>query len=81
MFRFSEFVGEFGLFQLLTFSVLSLSITTHSLQMLANKWLTYDTPHWCARPRHLRETLTVVCTVHVFQKSRREKKKSGSAIT
>ncbi len=35
------------------FITLYSSVTTHSWQMLANKWLTNPTDYWCARPQHL----------------------------
>ncbi len=45
----TEVIGSVGLFHLTTFFLLNLSVTTHSFQMLANKWLTNPTDYWCAR--------------------------------
>lgn len=52
--RMTEVVGEFGPWQLLWLCLLCWTITIHAWQMFANKFLTYPTEHWCARPEALR---------------------------
>ncbi len=43
-------VGEAGPFQWTAAVLTGLCITTHSLAMLSNKWLTMSTDYWCQRP-------------------------------
>ena len=45
-----EYIGEFGLFQLLTFFVIGLSTFSTGFQNLAATFLAAEMDHWCEIP-------------------------------
>ena len=51
--KLTEIIGEVGPWQLLWVGLPDISIAVHCWMMMSNKWLTYKTDHWCARPAGL----------------------------
>ena len=52
----TDVIGIFGLFHAVTYTIMGLSLSIHCWQMMVNKFYTYKTDFWCARPdshRHL----------------------------
>ena len=47
----TDIIGQFGPFHAVTFTIMGLSIVIHCWQMMANKFYTYQTDFWCARPQ------------------------------
>ena len=58
-------IGAFGIWQGLIFTITGLTTVIHAWQMMANKFLTYPINHWCERPAHLRNTISVEQWIHV----------------
>ncbi len=46
----TEITGVFGRFHGVAFFVIGLTIILHTWQQMVNKFYTYKTEHWCARP-------------------------------
>ena len=49
----TEIIGPFGLFHAVVYTTLGLSISLHCWQSFANKFYTYPTDFWCAKPQNL----------------------------
>ena len=52
--QITDIVGVFGPYQAVLFTICGLAIVIHNWQMLANKFYTYKTDFWCARPENLK---------------------------
>jgi len=48
----TKIIGPFGKFHLVVYFTLGLSVSMHAWQTLANKFYTYPTDYWCARPEN-----------------------------
>lgn len=46
----TSIIGVFGPYQGIIYCVMGLTISMHCWQMMSNKFLTYPTEYWCARP-------------------------------
>ena len=49
----TKIIGPFGKFHAIVYFTLGISISLHCWQSLANKFYTYPTDYWCARPENL----------------------------
>lgn len=45
----TKIIGLFGPFHFVVYTTLAMTISLHSWQMMANKFYTYKTDHFCAR--------------------------------
>ena len=49
----TDIIGQFGPFHAVTYSIMGLSLMIHCWQMMVNKFYTYKTDFYCARPPDL----------------------------
>ena len=49
----TKIIGAFGPYHAMIYSVIGLSIIIHGWQMFSNKFYTYKTDFWCAKPKSL----------------------------
>ena len=54
--RLTKLTGVKGKWQFVTVLTVELSVILHSMQMFANKWMSFPVDHWCARPAGLNLT-------------------------
>ena len=54
----TEIIGRFGPFHAMIYTAIGLSIVIHGWQMFSNKFYTYKTNFWCAKPNSL-ENLSI----------------------
>ena len=54
----TETIGRFGPFHAIIYTAIGLSIVIHGWQMFSNKFYTYKTNFWCAKPNSL-ENLSI----------------------
>ena len=51
----TKIIGPFGPFHAIIYTAIGLSIVIHGWQMFSNKFYTYKTNFWCAKPNSLLE--------------------------
>ena len=54
----TKIIGPFGPFHAIIYTAIGLSIVIHGWQMFSNKFYTYKTNFWCAKPNSL-ENLSI----------------------